>query len=174
MSLPTSIIKAALQDWLSDTTSLALIWQFQNTPEPNTPFISINPVISVQRIGLFDEAEHLSTGLVNTHAHRRVMASLNACGVGALDALCQAQDKLDLPSLYDGWFYDRGLSAQTSDIRNLTGMKNGRYEQRAQMDIYLTCVNDAAAPLSDDVGWFNKIEYSSTDLHIPTTIITGD
>ena len=171
MTLPISTIKTALEDWLSDSTGLPVVWQFQNKPEPDTPFVSVNPVTSTHRQGLFDEAVvDDSTGVSTIVGHRTIMASIQACGSGAYAALTTAQDKLEAPSLYDGWFYNRGLSAQTGDIRNLTGMKGSRYEQRAQMDVTITCLSST---LTDDSGYFDTVVYDSPDLHIPETTITG-
>ena len=170
MTLPLTTIKAALQDWLTDATGLPVIWQFQNVPEPNTPFISVNPVANIKRIGVDDERiPNDTTGLGSMAAHRELMCSVNAMGAGALAALSAALDKLETPTLYDGWFYARGLAARTGELRNLTGMKNSRFEQRAQIDVTITCVN---TDQTDDAGYFDHLEYSaSTPIIIPTTTI---
>lgn len=170
MSLPLTTIKSALYAWLTQATGLPVIWQFQNAPEPSTAFISVNPITNISRIGLDDELiPDDTTGVGHVAAHRTITASITACGDGALAALAAAQDKLEALSLYDPWFYANGLSCRSGDIRNLTGLKNSRYEQRAQMDVKITCVNtDQTA----DFGYFDHLEYSSdSPITIPTTTI---
>lgn len=178
MTLPIATIKAALISWLgATTTGFTLTYAHQNTPEPNGPYISINPGVSIGNIGMFDEAVFdTTTALYTVHAHRRLMVSIQALGAGALLALTSARDSLDRPTLYQSWFVDRGLSAIPSEIRNLTGLKGSRYEQRAQMDLTITYLAAASGggAITDDPGYADTIEYDSPSLNIPTTTITGD
>jgi len=178
MTLPLSTIKAALLDWLGDTvTGFTLVYAHQNAPEPNAPFISINPAVSVSGIGMFDEAVFDdSAGTYTMHIHRRLGVSITALGAGALMALAGARDALDKPTACQEWFTDRDLGAIPGDIRNLTGLKGSRYEQRAQMDLTLTYIGKAAngADITDNPGYADSLTYDSPNLFIPPTTITGD
>jgi hypothetical protein len=170
VSLPISTVKAALQDWLTDATGWTVIWQFQNAPEPGSPFVSINPVLTSRRIGMDDEQIWQAAGTVQIVPYRRIVASVQACGADALSKLSNAIDQLERPNLYAGWFTARALAAYTGDLRNLTGLKNGRYEQRAQFDVTITGHSDPAG-FTDDLGYFDHLTYDSPALGIPDTTI---
>lgn len=175
MALPISTIKAALYDWLTDTTGLPIIWQFQNAPEPTESFISVNPVISSRMIGLFDAQVMLVNGTTQIAPYREVKASVNAYGPEALEKLSNAQDYLSFDSLYTAWFLDRDMTCQAGLMRNLTGLKGSRYEQRAQLELTLTCYGSGnggdGTPLIDDVGYADHLEWSSDSLDIPIQTI---
>jgi hypothetical protein len=179
--LPVETIKAAVYEWLTESQTLPVVWDFQNAPQKAVPFISVNVAASVNKIGAYDEfAPDYSaggTGGGSVIARRRVLCSINAFGQGAMEQLSQAIDALDKPTKYDKWFYARDLGADAGDIRNLTALKNNRYEQRAQADVNITCVSGStdtnSAGISDDPGYFDTVIYSSDDLNIPETTITG-
>lgn len=179
--LPTVNIKSALYDWLSDSQDLPVIWEYQNAPQPNEPFISVNPLMSVTKLGAYDEfVPDYDAGGGFLAQHWRVMASINAYGPDALKNLSKAIDEFDRPSKYQIWFTDREIQAVMGAMRNLSGLKNSRFEQRGQLDITLTClgvsVDDGTlpseSPLTDDPGYFDHLIYSSeSPIHIPDTTI---
>ena len=106
----------------------------------------------------------VTTGKIRVVPRRRILCSVQCCGAGAMQALSQAQDRLEIPSLYETWFVDREMEAHTGQLRNLTGMKNGRYEQRAQIDVIINCINSDdgdGTQFVDDLGWFDTVTYSA-------------
>lgn len=175
MSLPIDAIKAALLAWVQDaSTGFKILFADQNRPAPGTPHIVINTALTSRRIGLDDEAIWDADDAVSTlAAHRRVSVSLQAFGAGAVAALTGLQDALEYPTLYAGWFSGDSLAAHTpGEVRNLSGMLGSRYEQRAQMDVVVTCLNtDDGDPLTDDPGYFDALTYDSPALGILDTTI---
>jgi len=169
--LPTTLIKAALYDWLGDSQSLPVIWEFQNAPQPGSAFVSVNPIVSVTKLGAYDEfVPNYDTGGGYMAQHWQVMSSVNAFGVNAIKELSKAIDALGKPSLYKVWFQDREIQANIGTMRNLSGLKNSRFEQRAQLDVTLTCLGVATDdgslpsvnPITDNPGYFDHLVYSST------------
>lgn len=178
-------IKAGLQEWLKDATGIPgsrVIFAHQNkTPPTGGFFIVINPLISSSKKGLYDEQIQLSSGATQVRGYRDGQASIQAFGAGAYDALLTAVDKLDIESLYAGWFEARYLTVSLmGQVRNLTGLKGNRYEERAQMDIsiqYAALNTDTTSPYEDDPGYFDTLEYSVSPVvnghDIPTSTVTG-
>lgn len=179
--LPTVNIKSALYDWLTDSQDLPVIWEFQNAPQPNEAFVSVNPIMSVSKLGAYDEfVPDYDAGAGFLAQHWQVMASVNAFGPAAISSLSKAIDEFDRPSQYQVWFADREIQAVLGTMRNLSGLKNSRFEQRAQLDVTLTClgvsVDDGTlpseSPLTDDPGYFDHLVYSSASpITIPNTTI---
>ena len=177
MALPITAIKAALYQWLTDTASIPVVWQFQNAPEPTETFFSVNPMVASRLIGLYDAQVLLSDGTTQIIPYREIKASVNACGPNALAKLSQAQDKLSFESLYKAWFLDRGITCESSEIRNISGLKGSRFELRYQIDLTLTCYGSDnggdGTPLIDDAGYATSLEWSGDidDLEISTQTI---
>lgn len=177
MSLPLEPIKAALLQWLGEsTTGFKLVLDGQNKPAPGVPYIGINTSMSSRRIGLDDEQiPDLDDEVVLIAAHRRSPASIHAYGPGAYQALVHAYDALELPTLYQTWFEDRDLGAYTnSDVRHIPLPAGSRYEQHAQFDLMITCLNTTpdGDPLTDDPGFADAIQFDAPSLGFtdPTTI----
>lgn len=170
MALPIRSIKAALYQWLTEAGGAPVVWQFQNAPEPTETFFSVNPVVASRMIGLYDAQNPLTDGTTQIVPYREIRASVNACGPDALEKLSQAQDKLSFESLYKTWFLDREITCESSEIRNISGLKGSRYELRYQIDLTLTCYGSDGGdgtPLIDDVGYADHLIWSSDTLDIP-------
>lgn len=177
MSIPEADIKAALQDWLSPLAST--IWQFQNAPEPAGPFFTVNPFAGITRLGAFDETVwNGQTETLEVHQHREALCSVQACGPGAMALLAEANDKLQLPSIYKAAFSDRNLAAIPGALRDLSGLKGARFEQRAQMDVTIRFVaGDAETdfdPYSEALKKGERVKYSAELIDEDLIIVEGD
>ncbi|MBT9548603.1 MAG: hypothetical protein IV090_24630 [Candidatus Sericytochromatia bacterium] len=182
MSIPEAEIKAALQDWLSPLATT--IWQFQNAPEPAGPFFSVNPFAGIKRLGAIDETVWNSeTEIFALHQHREALCSIQACGPEALALLSSADDKLQIPNIYKTAFSDRNLAAITGPIRDLSGMKGARFEQRAQMDVTIRYISGAAEyagtenegdPYTEELKKAQRVKYSAELIDEDLIIVEGD
>ena len=177
MAVNTSDIKSVIQTWLKSATGLdgsKIIWAYQNGPEPEGQFITVNPILSIQRIGQ-DEQITDQNGNITTRARRSIITQIDVYGSGALEQASAAYDALSYPLVHAA-FVALSLSAdQNSVIRNLTALKNGQYESRASFDVRISAVYDNLT-LADDLGWFNQVEYSGVLKlagFIPKTTVTG-
>lgn len=161
MTLPLDDIKTAVHGWLVDSTELAgdkVIWAYQNAPEPTGLFIKINPLQSVGKISVFDELVPESDGTQTVLHYRNITCSVQAFGPGASATLAAALDGLDHPFIYQTNFAENGISARSTTIRDLSQIKGTRYEERAQIDLFLYSADTTS---DEDSGWFDTVEYSS-------------
>lgn len=150
-----------LHQWVTTTTCLAgnkVIRYAQNTPQPVGLCVVINPVISVAALGILDETSYVGTGVrgsYSTKGHRESIASIHAYGEGALNALTLLQ-----MSRYSQanrmLFRDEKITlVECTQVRNLTGMKGDRFEERGQMDVRLRF----AQRFTENVDYVRQIKY---------------
>ena len=177
MGLSTSDIRDALRDWLTWATGLPggkIIWSFQNAPEESGQMVIVNPTLSSQRIG---QSENIiqTNGDIVTRSRRSIITQIDVYGPDAFLKASDAYDALSYPLVHKA-FRSLCLSADyNSIIRDLTDKKAGRYEPRASFDVRISAVYDNTT-LADDLGWFDKVEYSGTGGmlgYLPETTIPG-
>lgn len=182
MTLPIADIKAALQAWLNPLGK-PVVWQFQNTPDPKRAplFISINPAASYQRIGSTDDqvfdSESETLAIVQ---HRNMLCSVHAVGIGALELLTRAVDRLALPGVYAN-FTDHNLAAVAGTVRDLSAEKNGVSQQRAQVDLTIRCTagetneeGGGVTPIAEPLGAATALRYSAPIVGVEDYLIEGD
>ena len=163
MGLSTSNIKTALHTWLTTTTSYTgdkVVWAYQNAPEPGSDFISVIPILSMQRIGQ-DERIYENDADILTRHRRSIIAQIDVYGGDAFGVAANAYDGLLLPNIH-AIFLPLALSADyNSNIRNISSLKDGRYEARASFDVRISAVYDSTT-LADDLGWWDSVQYTGT------------
>lgn len=176
-ALPISTIKDALFDYCVAATGLGpdnVVFAYTEGPEPQGSYVSIIPIMTVQRRGIFDE-QITEDNADLTIVHRRVVsAQIDAYGPEAPTLIAAIFDALDVPSMYQTYFTDNNLSAMfTSNTRDLSGVKNIRYEQRYNVDLVIHAFYGTTV-LADDIGWFDSFRLTDSILNTEDSIITGD
>jgi hypothetical protein len=142
MALQTSVLLAALRDWVKASTSLtndAVARSHQNGPvAPDggaAPYIIIDPTKGIKRRGI-------QPIIVRTAGHRyrvtpwEITAQIDAYRGEPADLLALCEEGLLDPDIYKAAFSDRGISVKTrSDILSSPEDKAGQYERHAFMQI---------------------------------------
>ena len=134
-----------------------VIFAYQNGPEPPGPFISIIPNLTITKSGAYDDTIYLPDGSIQTLGFRRILAQVDAYGRNAVGLCCAVQDGLDIPALYQPLSL-AGLSIRAiSEVRNLTSLKEQRFEERGSLDLEILI--RAASEPNNSLGFFDKIQY---------------
>lgn len=166
MSFPLSTLKTAVQAYCVAATGLAdnkVIFAYQGGTEPTGSYVSIVPILGIKKHGIYDEQVTEDNADVTTVRRRSVTLQINAYGPDAPVLITAIQDGLDVSTLYQT-FRDSNLNAMfSSDVRNLTAVKNIRYEQSYNIDLVVSVVY-TDTELADDIGWFNTIRASTSTL----------
>lgn len=129
-----------LHDWVVAATGLAgnkVVKYNPNAPEPTGQMFVINPHISITPIGLMDEVQYPESGVYSATGHNHQLASFNCYGLGALDQMTAVRACQDAPSIRALFKAEKLALVECGAIRNLTGLKGPRMEERAQMDVRL-------------------------------------
>lgn len=171
-----STIKTAVQSFCSTASGLGgnkCVFAYQGGTEPTGNYLTLIPIMGVQRRALFDEQIQNPDGST-TIAHRRALSvQIDAYGPNAAQVISSVFDGVHIPSTYKA-FSDLGLCAMfSSAIRDISSIKNIRYEQRYSADLLIECVYSTEI-LADDIGWFDSIRFKDNILGTPEIIITGD
>lgn len=138
-----------LHDWVVEATGLEgkkVVKYNPNAPEPTGQMFVINPELSISPIGLMDEVAYPDTGEYTATSHDHQLASLHCYGLGAMDQMKAVRACQDLPAIRALFRAEKLVLVECGVIRNLTGLKGPRTEERAQMDVRLrhaTTVTDA-------------------------------
>lgn len=166
-ALPISTIKDALFDYCVAATGLSednVVFAYTEGPEPQGSYVSIIPIMTVQRQGIFDEQITESNADLTIVHRRTVSAQIDAYGPDAPTLIAAIFDALDVPSTYQTYFTDNNLNAMfTSGTRDLSSVKNIRYEQRYNVDLAIHATYETTV-LADDIGWFNTIRANTSTL----------
>lgn len=162
MTIPISTIQTTLQTWLVTASGLAssnVIFAYQNAPEPVGTFITIIPALSIRKLGLLDEQRWVDGG-IKTYAVREIVSQIDCYGADAVGVLSAVQDYIDRPATYTAFDSVKLSMRADSDVRYIPELKGQRWENRASMDLRLTVATTQT--IADDLGWFDKIQYSGT------------
>ncbi len=162
MTIPISTIQTTLRTWLITASGLAssnVIFAYQNAPEPVGTFITIIPALNIRKLGLLDEQRWVD-GAIKTYAVREILTQIDCYGTDAVARLSAVQDYIDRPATYTAFDSVKLSMRAGSDVRYLPELKGQRWENRASMDLRLTVAT--TQDVADDLGWFDKIQYSGT------------
>lgn len=138
MAIPD--VKQALRAWLMAATGLPgdrVIFANQNGPRPATPFATLNPRLSLARVGAYDEERATDDPDTTERCGlRRLTVSINLYGTDALTRIEDALDGLEMQANWDA-LKVAGLSfIEHTEARDLTAMLETQFETRAQADVY--------------------------------------
>lgn len=165
-ALPLSTLKTAVQAYCVATTGLAsnkVIFAYQGGPEPTGSYISIIPILSIARTGAYDEQVTETNG-DQTIVHRRnVSMQIDAYGPNAATLITAIFDGIDVSTFYSTFTNANLAAIFTSGIRDLSAVKNIRYEQRFNADLRVSTVYTTTV-LADDIGWFDTIRADTDTL----------
>ena len=174
MSYPLPAIKAALYQWLTaESGGQTVIFQHQSQRSPAAPFISVNVPVNSAAIGMQDHRYYAESGEYQILQHRESMVSVHAHGVGALATLAACRDALMRWDRYNTYFKQRGLSCRCLQVVNLTGMKGQQYEERAQMDCYISS-GHVLTETVETIGSVVGLQINAADDSVQVTISEDD
>ena len=161
MPLDRNAIGQALRQWLMATTGLAdnkVVFDYQPGPQPEWPYVTINPTLATAGQGLYDEQQHDSGTL--THVERRMLTvSVNVYGAqGQALAIAEAaQDGLELLSV-TAILGAAGLSmSDKGQLKNLSALEETQFVERFEFDAQFSAV---AATMTEAVGEIASIGIS--------------
>lgn len=134
-----------------------VIFANQAAPRPAPPYATINPRISMVRLGAYDEERLVDgqPGIIKRIGHRRITASINLFGPDALALAAATQDGLER---YDvlGTLETVGLTViSRGELRDLTNFLETEYEERGQFDVTFGLAVDS----TEDVSWIEAVEF---------------
>ena len=178
-ALPLSLVRDAVQGYCVRSTGLddsKVIFAYQGGPEPKGNSIVITPLNSGMKRGMHDENIQQNNGDLDVIHRRRVSIQVDAHGPNADDVIAKVYDALDILPFY-AEFSDNDLSAIfISPIRDVSALKNIRFEQRFNVDMAIEIAYKTTIAVSldgrtpspdpsagsdliylDDIGWFNSI-----------------
>lgn len=174
MTFPLSNIKTALYNFIEAATghdSDKIIFAYQGGPEPQGSYISIIPALAVSKPVVIDEQYIEANGDITVARRRDVTAQIDAYGPDALTLITAVQDGMDTPEHY-AEFTDLDFHAeQSSQIRNLSAVKNIRFEERFNLDILIHATYTGTID-SSVYGWFDTIKSDTSTLNPPLGEIT--
>ncbi len=174
MTYPLSDIKAALLAWLgTESGGQTVIFQHQSKRSPAAPFISVNVPVNIAQVGMQDHRFYSESGEYLVLQHRETMISINAHGPAALATLAACRDALQRWDRYDTYFKKRGLSCRCLPVVNLTGIKGAQYEERAQMDCYISS-GHVLTETVETIGSVNGLDISAGTDSVEVTISEDD
>jgi len=167
MSIPISTIETAIQEFCTNAAGVSgskVIFAYQGGTEPSGSYVSIIPALAITKKNSIDESAIQTNGDVTIVRRRVLVAQIDAYGPDALELISNIYDGIDVPEYYG--VFETACLAVTIDsgIRNLSFIKNIRYEQRYNLDLRVQSVYTDNL-LADDVGWFNTIRMDTTTLN---------
>lgn len=152
-------IGEALRQWIITSTGLKdakVIFADQAATRPQPPYAIIKPFPGIRRIGAYDE-ERLTDepGIINRIGQRRLTVSVNIWGPGAIAMMEAAQDGLERYDVMDG-LEAAGLAPwNRGESKDLTGLMETNYEERAQIDVVFGYTSES----EEDVSYIATVEY---------------
>jgi len=159
-----AIRRQAIYDWLktevrriTNNSSFKVIQDEQAEQRPKPPYASFKVLNPSSRIGGVDESAS-NGSLYEMRMNRRFIISVQVYGPNACDILSSVRDTLDRPDV-DGEFKSKGMAhVGESQVRDLSLRLEATYEERAQMDIYLTYAKTETV----DVSTIEVVELEGT------------
>lgn len=153
MPLDRQAIGQALRQWILTSTALAdnkVLFAFQPGPQPEWPFVVLNPTLATAPQGLYDE-QQFGTGTLTRIERRTVTVSVNVYGAQgeALAIADQAADGLESQAVL-AILEAAGLAPiDKGQPRNLSELEETQFVERYEFDVKLSAVATSAA---EDVG----------------------
>jgi len=136
-------IENALVSWLStEMSAVTVILAEQGAPKPGSPFATIK-LSGARGQGLDDRLDITDPGAPayatqDLLGDRRAPVSVQLFGAGALDYARQAADSLNLQTVRDAlWAAGLAPVLPPGEVRDLTGLVQTDFEERAQFDFDL-------------------------------------
>lgn len=128
----------------------------QNAPEPTGQMAVINPAVSSVAVSIKDDVVYTAPGTYTIRSPREVLCSVNAYGRGAVALLSAVQNTAEAPSVQALLRAEKIALVEVRQVRDLTGLKNARTEERAQVDILYrvsTQFDDTTTPVMAQIEY---------------------
>ena len=177
MSIPLSTIENRLRQWIISATGLnaaKVIIANQNAPKPSMPYATIDPVLSIKKVSMYDE-EDWEDGAMTYRPVRRCMASIQYFGDNAKTELSDCLTALDNSNTYLLFRNDGIALADRSgvEIKDLSAKtEDGVFLPRAliefEYDVECSKITDNSAGYFDNGDIEIEITYeelSNTELN---------
>jgi hypothetical protein len=114
-----------------------IIWEEQDSPQPDSPYITLKIISGPNRVGSSDEFQFdESAQKFKLDGMRSLTLSIQAYGSSAHDVLSRLQASLELPDTND-YFRSNDMSMYDySGIEDITAELDTIMEKRAVMDVF--------------------------------------
>lgn len=135
-------IENAFRGWVSDETGLMVIFDNQNGPRPQRPYITIGDVTGWVKDQQVDEMQEVDGDLFRIVGRRRKTFQVDCYGdiageTNPLEVLGRLRDGLDDPLVVQRQCMDEYSVIQPNDIRDLSALRETSFEPRASMEFVL-------------------------------------
>ncbi len=161
MNIPA--IMGAVRGWVALTTGLAdgkIINAYQDAPRPSPPYAVVYRPLAIMRRGVYDEEriDSDADGVITRFALRHLTIRVDVFGSDAVSLAhdaCAGLDRYDVRDI---------LAAQClsvvsqGEVRNLTGLLQSRYEERAQFDPVFALADTS----TETVGYIETVTGTAT------------
>jgi hypothetical protein len=144
-------LRKAIYDWavaytpVAEEDELSVIWSNQGVKRPPVPYVSLNIIAGPVKSGGQDDLETLDSGDTRVSGFREITLSINYFGPNAIGYLSALQTSVEFPDVTT-YFKSKDI-AYISDtgVRDLNGLLENRFENRAQMDMRFRVLSEALA-----------------------------
>lgn len=148
---------------LNSITNLDVI-AFPTTPKPNSEFITYQ-ITNIKDLSYSEKIEE--NGNVITTFLKEITYSINIYSKTALEKAEQVIKKYKLTSGQLPYLLENVGITRLSNVKDLTFLESNFYSKRCQFDVILNYTSIE----TEDLGFFNKVELSSTQEPLKTYVI---
>lgn len=156
-------LKQLIINTLNSITDLDVI-PFPTSPKSNTEFITYQ-ITNIKDLSYSENIE--DNGNVITTFLKEVTFSINIYSKDALEKAEMVRKKLSLTSEQINYLIANVGITRISNTKDLTFLESNFYSKRCQFDVILNYTSTE----TEDLGFFNKVELSSTQEPLKTYVI---
>lgn len=157
-------IENKLYSWVNSETGLTTIWEHENAPRPENPYLSLF-IDSFNTINQDYKymPENENDG-IDIKGDREFTLRINCYGNNSLQILHDLRNSLEKPSVQYFLSEEQIIFVDRLAINNITGMLNTKYEKRSVMDLLFRTSDiftDSEIEIIDEVN--SESEYYNQD-----------
>lgn len=150
-----SELREIIYNWIYDNTSLIAIWDNENAPRPNIPYISLR-ILSISKIGqsYYDSPDHNGDRIIKYDEDFTL--SIRSYGQGTDDNLQLLKDSLQKESVIQ-YLQRNGLSIRNeNNITDISILIDETREERFLYEVFF----GIAHCIEENIGVIEDFEYS--------------
>jgi len=147
-------IKKGFYDWAVAVTGKAVIWENQNAPKPDLPYITLF-MTSIQRVGDDYQATSANgSGVIEITGNRDFTLQVQALGEGAIVALESLSSSLQMPTVLETLRNSCIVFVQNiTPIQDISGLWDSQFIPRGMIDFQFR----TASETTDTPGYFDQV-----------------
>lgn len=132
-------IENAFRDWVKENTGMAVIFDNQNGPRPERPYICIGDVTGWRKVQMTDSFEAVAGDVFRVRGRRTKVFQVDCYGEvdGQLNpqhVLEALRDTIDDPMVVEKQFRQGYAIQDQGDPRDLTEVRDTKFEPRAMIE----------------------------------------